>query len=230
MLDKAYLFLNTRALSHVDMLEPLKRGTAEVLYAGTDGVILFETQSEACMIALDDLEKCKQIVNFSNYHTFVVHNPNVAGYIKENYTFAHTFNVNQASYQKNVLFEGNFENVAQLTKKDADVIFKNYKSVDDLEYITQLLNKKLLWGVYENNVLAGFMGVHPEGSMGLLEVLPQFKRKGYGYQLETFLINYFLKKGQMPFCQVVEGNEASLKLQQKIGMEISPETTTWFFN
>lgn len=230
MSKKAFEYLNARTVSHIDMLEPLRRGTAKVIYAGEDGVILLETASQACMIAELTVAKCSSIINFENYSTFAVHNADVAAYIREKYNFAHFFNAHQAAYHKNQPFCDDFSNILLLTSKDAQVIFQNYKSVDNPEYIVNLIDKKQLWGLYENESLAGFMGVHPEGSMGLLEILPKYKRRGYGYKLETFLINYFLEKGQTPFCQVVQGNQPSLKLQQKIGMEISTEITTWLFN
>lgn len=65
--------------------------------------------------------------------------------------------------------------------------------------------------------------------MGLLEVLPRYRRKGYGAVLEAFLIRHMLSLGRTPFCQVFEGNTASEKLQQKLGMERSDQMTWWLF-
>lgn len=126
---------------------------------------------------------------------------------------------------------------------DADVFESIY--TDYNEVIAKGLQKNLL-GVtnpsfelflllhYPNSVdelihdaLAGFIGEHLEGSMGLLEVLPEYRSKGYGYKLETFLINHFLRLNVIPFCQVRINNSESLALQKKIGMEISELTTFW---
>ena len=41
------------------------------------------------------------------------------------------------------------------------------------------------------------------------------------------MINYILEKGDTPYGEIVIGNEASAKLQKKLGFEISKETITW---
>ena len=65
---------------------------------------------------------------------------------------------------------------------------------------------------------------------GALEILPEYRRKRYGFRLEAFLIRHFLEHGKLPFCQVIEGNTESMSLQKKLGMEISEQPTWWLFN
>ena len=77
--------------------------------------------------------------------------------------------------------------------------------------------------------MVGFIGQHLEGSMGLLEVLPQYRKNGYGMELEQTMINYMLEKGLIPFCQVEVTNEKSLRLQKKLGLTISREQVYWLF-
>lgn len=48
----------------------------------------------------------------------------------------------------------------------------------------------------------GFIGEHLEGSMGLLEILPGYRGKGYGTELESFMICHMLEKGQRPFARL----------------------------
>lgn len=86
-----------------------------------------------------------------------------------------------------------------------------------------------MWGLFEGNAIAGFIGMHPEGSMGLLEVLPEYRRRGYGYLLEAYLIRLHLQRGWTPYCHVVKGNEASLRLQKKLGFEFAEKPAIWVF-
>ena len=66
--------------------------------------------------------------------------------------------------------------------------------------------------------LAGFIGQHPGGSMGMLAVLPQFRRMGLGAALEAHAIARLLRQGRVPFCHIFAGNRASLALQKKLGL------------
>lgn len=86
-----------------------------------------------------------------------------------------------------------------------------------------------MWGLFDNGTLAGFIGMHDEGSMGLLEILPEYRRRGYGYLLEGCLIRLHLECGWVPFCHVVEGNDASMRLQEKLGMTFSELPAIWVY-
>lgn len=68
---------------------------------------------------------------------------------------------------------------------------------------------------------------HDDGSMGMLEILPPFRRRGYAAQLEAFLIAAALSDGRTPYCHVVDGNEASLRLQQKMGLICTRLPAIW---
>ena len=65
--------------------------------------------------------------------------------------------------------------------------------------------------------------------MGLLEILPEYRRKGYGAELECLMINRMLENGLIPYCQFQTDNIASRALQEKLGLRILPEKITWLF-
>ena len=75
--------------------------------------------------------------------------------------------------------------------------------------------------------LAGFIGIHEEGAMGLLEVLPQFRRRGLAEALEAALIGRQLGKGALPYAQVRIGNTASEALQEKLGLTFDRRVLYW---
>ena len=75
----------------------------------------------------------------------------------------------------------------------------------------------------------GFVGEHLEGSMGLLYVLPEFRRRGFGEALEKFCIAKTIEKGFVPFGQVEKDNAASLNLQKKLGFTVSENLIFWMW-
>lgn len=227
--EKAFKYLLNDPLSYIDMLEPLRRGTADIIYAGDDGVVIYERVSQTCMIAMEKTEKCQSVVDVGKYDLFAVHQKNISEWIKQEGKFSHTVEVYQASYNKEETIADRFDTISVLNSDYTDKVYENYDTMDDREYIETLIDRKHLWGIFEEGNLAGFIGEHLEGSMGLLEVLPKYRRKGYGYKLESFLINHFLKLNEVPFCQVITDNVKSLALQRKIGMDISDRTVIWVF-
>lgn len=226
----AIRYLLTDAISHIDMLEPLRREAADILYAGQDGVIIYERKSQACMISMQDSEKYKSVVDFAQYDLFAVHQRNIAEWIQQKGKYSHCFEVYQAVYGEKEPIADCFDSIRVLSHDYTDQVCRNYETMDDRKYIEDLIGKKRMWGIFDNGTLAGFIGEHSEGSIGLLEVLPEYRRKGYGYKLEAFLINRFLQLGETPFCQVKTDNAKSLALQRKIGMDISGRTTTWIYD
>lgn len=70
----------------------------------------------------------------------------------------------------------------------------------------------------------GFVGLHPEGCFGMLEVFPDQRGRGYGAALEGHILRFCVDTGRVPYCQVEVDNQISLNLQRKLGLEISPET------
>nr|WP_279309963.1 GNAT family N-acetyltransferase [Romboutsia sp. 1001713B170207_170306_H8] len=108
-----------------------------------------------------------------------------------------------------------------------DIIKKNYDKITDeeLEEINKLHN--LYVGYDKSKNMVGFIGSHLEGSMGILEVFPQYRRNGYASELERFMINDFIRKGMIPFCQVEVNNEKSIRLQRKLGLKESEKVVYW---
>ena len=82
---------------------------------------------------------------------------------------------------------------------------------------------------YNQDHWIGFIGEHLEGSMGLLYVFPEYRRRGYGAALQRHLISKTLEEGYIPFGQVEKDNHASLRLQKKIGMTQSDNLTVWMW-
>ena len=99
-------------------------------------------------------------------------------------------------------------------------------SADELRLIVE--RGKLVLG-YEGDRLAGFMGEHLEGSMGLLYVFPEFRRRGYAMELEKAMIAKMLQAGYIPFGQIEKSNRASMALQRKLGLAISDRLICWMW-
>ncbi|MCH5165270.1 MAG: GNAT family N-acetyltransferase [Clostridiales bacterium] len=97
-----------------------------------------------------------------------------------------------------------------------------------VERMADIMKNKGVFGAIDDGKLAGFIGRHGDGSMGMLEVFDGFKRKGIGAALERFLIGYVMTFGRVPICDVYVDNPASLALQHKLGLTESDGYAFWF--
>lgn len=120
--------------------------------------------------------------------------------------------------------------IEKVTMDDLDYIMSHYyRTGDDKEYLTDAINRGMLKAV-KNGRIAGFIGEHPEMSLGLLYVDDDFRRQGIGRQLEQAMINEVLNKGRIPIDHVVLENDISKKLQSSFeGMELNKGFIYWLF-
>ena len=82
-------------------------------------------------------------------------------------------------------------------------------------------------GIYIEGKLCGFIGCHNDGSMGMLYVEDAYRRQGLAASLEGYLINKQREQGMIPYAHIVNGNEASIQLQERLGLNLS-ETVIWW--
>lgn len=99
--------------------------------------------------------------------------------------------------------------------------------LEDEEYLRWLINRGELYGAFEGETLMAFIGRHAEGTIGLLEVLPQYRRRGLATLLQSHMIGLELSRNRVPYGQVFHGNDASLALQRSLGMTRSMGPLYW---
>lgn len=120
--------------------------------------------------------------------------------------------------------------IRPLTEEYADTVFEWYhlaEDEDDRTYIRSRIAAGAIYGAFVEDELAGFIGYHGEGSIGMLEVAPRFRRRHLAMALETFMANDCLERGWTPYGQVIVGNEESTALQGKMGFYPSRTLIYW---
>lgn len=117
--------------------------------------------------------------------------------------------------------------IRRLDEGHLDVVTAHYHGLPRPLVYDHLRRGEMYGGFTQDGELAGFIGEHDEGSIGLLEVLPEHRRQGWAQTLERFMINLHLAQGRMPYCQVVVGNVASHALQAKLGYRRLPGEQCW---
>ena len=102
-------------------------------------------------------------------------------------------------------------------------------SGESREYLADRIAAGCLWGLFIEEKPAGFIGMHTAGSIGMLQVLPEYRRRGIGEKLERYAIDRQISLGFVPYMHVVDENAASLALQQKIGAVRCLNPALWLY-
>ena len=224
--------LTGNRLLYIDMLEVLRRGTAQIRRAGPDGVLLYDPPSEVWFLdaetpaALDEmlpmLDGCVILTGHQMWY-------------KDKLAAHFGFQTEQICRQSAWLapqppvvpsFDGELR---WLDRSWAVWTEEHYShSFGGVSYMEDAIDRGML-GAFVDGQPAGFIATHIEGSMGMLEVLPEYRRRGIGEALLLAMTASCLERGIYPYGQVWADNAPSLALQRKVGMTLSEELLFWLF-
>ncbi|MDO5351109.1 MAG: hypothetical protein Q4E86_14345 [Lachnospiraceae bacterium] len=135
-------YLQKDPISHIDMLEPLRRGTAEILYDGEDGVMILETRSQIYMISMEQEEKCFQILKHYPPAVYAVHQKNIASALQEQYHFPEFHPCYQYRYPYEALNEEKLTE-AGITEKEISQERTPFCQVFEGNVVSERLQQKL---------------------------------------------------------------------------------------
>ncbi len=225
--ETALAYINKRPLLHVMMIEGLKRGDMEVRYASGSGVLLY--YDGLCFMSAEDEDTAEiMLKHIGNADECALCGSIGLDKLKARYGPKRFMDCYQAVYIKKDRLPVDAKlDIRKLDVSHIGFVSEHYHAVNDEDYIRNRLESGVMYGAYVEGKLAGFIGRHIEGSMGLLEVLPEYRRLGIGSSLEAYMTNLILDRGEMPFCQLITDNGKSLALQKKLGFEIVPERVYW---
>lgn len=210
---------------YLDLTEPLRRKEGHVVAARPTGALIALENCERgfSLFALDRAvaEELFSLLPSAPELVFV-HEAFTLPILAERFGLTPSSAFYQAAYLREVPLPLP-ETVAHIRPLDLSslpILLANYE-YGSKTYLRQLLSQGHLFGAFEGETLLAFIGLHAEGTMGLLEVLPPYRRRGLARLLESYMINWELSQGHIPYCQVFEGNAPSLSLQHSLGMTFS---------
>ena len=213
-------------LLHADMTEALRRGLGVIASAAERGVLVSADEDSCGMLSCADLDTALTLLDGRRFPLLSIHQAELESPLCRELGMETWMRCRQAVYLGKEPPAATEEDIRPLTGEHLDFLQANYRH-EDSEYLAWLLERRALFGAFREEKLVGFIGKHAEGSMGLLEVLPSFRRQGVGESLERFLIAREVERGNLPYCNVFTDNQASLALQQKLGLTLAEGSVIW---
>jgi len=229
MISQVIDFLDDKVF-YADMLDVATRPCSTVLAAGPTGVLL-RTGAGTAMMASADEDSAKTLLGLldpSRCDCIVVHEEHAVPLVEERLGFdRHTCCIASA-YLGAALPQSSRTDLSVVPLKEdwVGVISENY-SMDGPDYIRARIDAGEMWGAFRDAELLGFIGLHEEGSMGMLQVFEPYRRQGVAEYLVTDLANRMLAQGRVPHDHIILGNLASEALQRKLGFSISTRRLWW---
>ncbi len=222
----ALIYLERDFLINASIIDPIKQGTADVLYASCDCAFLRDKSSGVYMLQTTDLILASKLISkITTDVPLVTHSEELTALAIEEKGYNYNVPCYQAVYRGEPPKLTSSLEIRPLMEDEVHEAVGMYHF--DLESALRHIRCGLVYGGIYEDKLVGMVGFHYQGSMGMLSVKPEFRRMGFGEELEKFIIRKKLSLGGIPYCQVVEDNFASLALQRKLGLDISENLLSW---
>lgn len=230
-------WLSRKKRQHIHMMELLKRGRGEALcFDPRDGALLLENGG-AVMLTCTSAEAGERLLDQSpvdlSGRLFCVCQQEILPVLYERYGLTETRGCYQAYYTRGVpLPVPKDMDIRRLDISFAEEIFAEYHELVTFEELQDCLASGTMYGAFVRSEtgearLAGFIDTHSEGALGMLQVRPPYRGRGIAVALESFMINQALGRDEIPFGHIFEGNEASLQLQRKLGLNVTDVILWW---
>ena len=219
----AVRFLEREYLWHVDMLEAIKRGRGEVAYFEGSTVLVRRNEAPDFYLLTSD-SPAAAAAAFAGRpapKVVVARGPGVAEMLRDRFCLQLSDYCSNVAYlkQERLAWDCPGLVIRPFRVEELPAFLAHYDIEDEAEARAHIEKGELFAAEYEGK-LAGFMGLHADGSMGLLEVFPEYRKLGIGRAIEKFFINFCLDRGWVPYGQVFCDNEASFSLQTNLGMSV----------
>ena len=230
----------TDPVRYLDLTEPVRRGTGEVVYAGPDGALVavdtgrgVRPEDQLFTLSARDADAARRLCA-------LLPGPAVQVTVHEECAFP-ALEERLGIRAWNPCWQAGYLSTAPLPElpcglpfelrplgpEHLEQVYAHYQLPGEA-YLRRRLERGAMLGAFTpGGTLAGFIGRHEEGTIGMLEVLPPYRRRGLGKLLQSRMANLALAEGHTPYCQIFADNEVSLSLQRSLGFQISRGFMYW---
>lgn len=229
-LQSALRFLQRDPISNADLLDRLSHGLYRRITLAPDGVLLLDADSDVYLLSAETESSNKVLLEQARddgCHILSYRGPIPI----EAAISCMGFGGGNTSIQAVYTAKAPVPLSGRLTFSPLDLSYLDQVTTHyhllPREEVAKHLQEGTLFGGFFQDKLAGFVGLHGEGSMGMLFVLPEYRRQGFARDLEGYLINRQLSAGHTPYAQVLLENAASMTLQRQMGLTFATRLIHW---
>lgn len=225
MQDKTVLnYIKNDPVSFVHVNE-LNEGEYTIIYAGETGFIVSDNRFDFIYISFSNEQTRKEQLSKHRYRHYLAYEKETADFYGDT---DKTIRLNQYVYLNDKKFDiDDCYDIRVLDETYIDMLNKCYKALGPGEDNAERIKSKEVLGLFVDNKLAGFIGRHPEGCLGMLQIFEPYRKKGYATILEKAKINDLINRKQKVFSEVVENNFVSHHMHESLGYTKGAKTIYW---
>lgn len=205
-------------LLHMDMIDALNRGSATILYTGPAGAALQDKQSGLLLLSAAERETAETVVSAAEETGLpaLLHQEFLVRRLQERAVCEGLREYRQAVYTRGA---------ALCAAKEITPARLEAALAKELLHKAGISGAGLLedsfYGAFIGHAVTGFIGMHQSGSMGVLYVFEEYRRRGIAEALEADCINRLLRAGRAAYCRIPAQDTITMALQDKLGLRIS---------
>ena len=223
---KAIEVLEGAPMAAFPIREIARRGTGEVLFAD-EGCVLIETPTNLQYIFATNRPLSRRVMKAMTRPDTVLAalGPEVVRDAKRVIGFDEVNPCHLVVYERSEAPEAAFiRDIRVLNASYLEAVLEHYSHPEYLVdgEVEDMLRAGDMLGAFDGNRLVGYIGLHSDGSLGMLEVFPGHRREGWGRALEAAMINRQLERGMIPWGQIWPSNVPSIRLQESLGLTVYP--------
>ena len=106
-------------------------------------------------------------------------------------------------------------------------VLDGYSLFHNPEYVEDRLKAGVIFGAFVDGRLAGFVSEHHEAAWACWRSSPHTAATAWAWPWRASRLTATSPRAGCPSDQVIVGNEKSMSLQKKVGMELSKDTMSW---
>lgn len=219
----------TGKVEYIGFKRIIDRGTADIIEETDDLLFMQDTVSKVYMLACDDGDLAAAVLDRHSdrgYGLLETTCREAVDHMREKYGFDNVEPCHQFAYLGEPPEEDPRVTLRTAEMDDLPTIMEVYREISE-EEMSEDIKRGAVFLAYDGDDLVGIIGEHLEGSQGMLYIYPEHRRKGYAQALENAMFARAIRKGEIPFGQVVDGNTASMELQKKNGLTQAEKMIYW---
>lgn len=223
--------------NNIHMMESLARGKGEILHAdagsGMKNAAIYDGGSRTAMLTAVDAESGRRLAELLPAETeSVLVSQDFPEEILAEKRFRPACRYRQVLYPQKTVLPVRHKNIRRLGMESHDYVCARYspgtgeerRTGADGQYVKERILAGAVYGIFAEDELVGFGGYHADGSLGMLYLEENSRRKGLGTSLEAYIINRMLERGWIPYGHIEADNLPAMALQEKLGLYFAAKT------
>lgn len=242
-LQECKKWMMRQKLLHIDMIELINRERARIVYRDAKELLLRDMVSGVYFhTRMADVPTewnlPQELGKDERIECIAIHQREMVPFMEKYFHLKTDMECMQGAYTRKEKLpvrglygpDGRGENgfsIRVLSEEFIPFVTEHYSEIGTEEYVTDRIRHGAVYGAFYDEKIVGFIADHEEGSIGMLYVLPEYRKRHVAMALETYCMNLAIERGEIPYGQIVLGNEPSIGLQEKMGICFAKGTVVW---